>query len=253
MAQADAEIERLYGLPLSEFVSARNELAKTLRKAGDSEAADAVKALDKPSVSAWAVNQLARTAPDDVAALLAAGERLRDAQEGVLTGDPPERLREASAAERAAVSKLVKAGERILAAAGHAATEGTRTRIAETLRAAAVDEEGRDLLASGRMTRDLDATGFGPLPVSLPLRSSKAKRGGAALDDRRRERAETLVREHQAEVSELTASLRDAERRAEDARNAAETAARAVERERAQLEQGKTRLARAEDQLAALT
>jgi hypothetical protein len=251
MRQAEDEIDRLYALPLGEFVAARNDLAKKLRTAGEREAADEVKALAKPSVSAWAVNQLAREERGGVGALLAAGERLRDAQASVLAGGSPGELRDASEAERAAVSTLVRAAERLLAAAGHAPAETTLARVGETLRAAAVDEEGRELLARGRVTRDRDATGFGPVPAALPPRAGDAGRDGA--DDKRRKRAETKLRELRGEVSELTASLRDAERRAEDARRVADTAGKAVTRERAQLEKARARLAQAEDELRALS
>ena len=251
MAQAEEEIDRLYELPLGDFVAARNDLATALRKAGEREAADEVKALAKPTVSAWAVNQLARRKRDGVRALLAAGERLREAQASVLAGGSPGELREASEAERVAVATLVRAAEGILAAAGHAPTEATLGRVGETLRAAAVDEEGRELLERGRVTRDRDATGFGPVPAALPPRPAQARRADAAVD-RRRERSETRLRELRAEVSELAASLRDAERRAEDARSAAGAAEKAAERERAQLAKAQARLARAEDELAAL-
>lgn len=252
MRQAEEEIDRLYDLPLGDFVFARNDLAKALRKAGERDAADEVKGLTKPTVSAWAVNQLARRERDGVRVLLAAGERLREAQASVLSGGSPGELREASEAERAAVATLVRAAERILADAGHAPTEATLARVGETLRAAAVDEEGRELLARGRVTRDRDATGFGPVPEALPPRAAQAARGKAASPGRRQERVETRVRELRGEVSELTASLRDAERRAEDARHAADAAEKAAERERAHLEKAQARLARAEDELAAL-
>src|SRR5215467_583167 len=49
----DAEIDRLYQLPLDEFTAARNVLAK---QAGGE--AGRVRALGKPSVPAWIVNQL---------------------------------------------------------------------------------------------------------------------------------------------------------------------------------------------------
>ena len=53
------EVDRLYELPLEEFTAARNELAKRL---GDTS----VKELKKPTVTAWTVNQLARTREVDV-------------------------------------------------------------------------------------------------------------------------------------------------------------------------------------------
>ena len=65
-----ADIDRLYSLPLAEFTPERNELAKRLRKDGDTDAAAAVKALKKPSVAAWAVNQVQRDRPDEVRELI---------------------------------------------------------------------------------------------------------------------------------------------------------------------------------------
>ncbi|MDQ5822178.1 MAG: hypothetical protein M3540_12125, partial [Actinomycetota bacterium] len=73
----DAELDRLYGLPLDEFTKARNDLSARLKKAGATDAAAEVKALPKPSVPAWAVNQLARTRQREVRALLVAAERSR--------------------------------------------------------------------------------------------------------------------------------------------------------------------------------
>ena len=76
MAGIEQEVERLYGLPLGEFTSARNELAKRLAKEGDRVAAESVRALPKPPVSVWAINEAARSDTDGVRALLE-GRQLR--------------------------------------------------------------------------------------------------------------------------------------------------------------------------------
>src|SRR5918998_1397371 len=144
------EIDDLYGLPLDEFTAARNALAKELAKAKDPRAAE-VKGLAKPSVAAWAVNQLARRRRKDVDALLDAGARLREAQAGALGGGDPAELREALRAERDAVARLTAAAEEVLEDAGHSASVQTQNRISDTLRAAAVDDAGRELLAAGRL------------------------------------------------------------------------------------------------------
>src|SRR3954452_25543843 len=75
------EIDQLFALPLDEFTAARNELAKRLKQEGDAETAETVRAMTKPSVAAWAVNQLARREPEAVRSLLNLGSRLRSAQE----------------------------------------------------------------------------------------------------------------------------------------------------------------------------
>ncbi len=110
MAEAPEEIvDELYGAPLDEFIARRDARAKELRKS-DRAAADAVKKLRKPSVSAAAVNRLVRSAPDDVEALLAAGEALRQAQLG---GGDRDAVRSAAHDEREAVEKLVGAAGKL--------------------------------------------------------------------------------------------------------------------------------------------
>src|SRR5688572_8410062 len=66
----DDEMRRLYRLPLGEFTAVRNALAKQLQKKGEGDAANEVKALPKPSVSAWAVNQLFEREADRMRSLL---------------------------------------------------------------------------------------------------------------------------------------------------------------------------------------
>ena len=55
------DVDELYGLPLDRFTPERNALARELRNLGERERGAEVAALRKPSVAAWAVNQLART------------------------------------------------------------------------------------------------------------------------------------------------------------------------------------------------
>ena len=69
------EPQELYGLPLERFTEERNALVKELRKEGRREEAAEVSNLRKPSVAAWAVNQLLRTQRRDVAKLFEAGGR----------------------------------------------------------------------------------------------------------------------------------------------------------------------------------
>ena len=89
---AEVEVEDavagLYRLPLAEFVAGRDQLARQLRAAGDREAARRVAALRRPSISAWAANQLARAAPNAMAELLEVGAALAQAQQDALAGQP---------------------------------------------------------------------------------------------------------------------------------------------------------------------
>ena len=54
----DEIADRLYALPPEEFTRARNQAERELRKAGEREQADQVKALRKPTAAAGAVNRL---------------------------------------------------------------------------------------------------------------------------------------------------------------------------------------------------
>src|SRR5689334_4451410 len=103
---AEDPIDRLYGLPLQEFTAARDALVKELRSEGEKERAAEVKKLAKPTRAAWAVNQLARSHPDEVRALVDAGAALSGAQEALLGGADPAVLRSAAEAARALVDAL---------------------------------------------------------------------------------------------------------------------------------------------------
>src|SRR5437762_8796386 len=105
---ADAA-DDLYGLPLEEFTAARDAGARELRRAGDREAAGELAKLPKPTPAAWAANQLARTQPELIRALLEAGDELREAQAEAVGGGGGTALREATAAERNAVDAAMAA------------------------------------------------------------------------------------------------------------------------------------------------
>ena len=93
MAGDDA-IDELYGLDPSDFVAARNDLARRLRREGDRTLAAEVATLRRPTPAAWAVNQLTRRHRDDVEELVRLGEALQAAQDEALGG--PERPRSSS-------------------------------------------------------------------------------------------------------------------------------------------------------------
>jgi hypothetical protein len=149
----ESELEELYGLPLGEFTSARNEAAKRLRAAGDSAGAERVAKAKKPTVAAWTVNQVGRRHPDRVAALLRAGERLRDA------GGDRAKLQKATEQEREAVQRLVSSAEQLLDRPSGALLD----RVRATLHAASLDDEARRAVHEGRLTNELQAVGFGGL------------------------------------------------------------------------------------------
>jgi hypothetical protein len=188
---ADAQVgDELFGLPPEEFVAARDELARRLRREGEAEAARQVKALRRPPLSAWAVNQLARGHGAGLGQLLATGERLRAAHQAALAGEGAAELRAAAKAEREAVAALVGAALELLREAGHPTTDATRDRVAATLHAAAASPEAAGLVGNGRLTADLDPSGFGSVPdgafeleEAARARNGPGRRGGPARAD----------------------------------------------------------------------
>ena len=150
----DEEVDRLYELPLSEFVAARNALAKSVRAGGDKEAAAAIAALRKPSVTAWALNQVARKHPEEIDVLVHAVEALRTASAGAVSGRGSAPMREARDSERDAIRRLVERARSVLESGGHAASEAQLLRIGDALRAAAGSEAGREALRAGRLAEE---------------------------------------------------------------------------------------------------
>jgi hypothetical protein len=168
-----AKAADLYGLPLEEFTKARDALAKEARQAGEKEAADEIKALRKPPVSAWAVNQLARRHPQELKALVKAGEGLRRAQRAAVGGGGPDALRDATRAHRERLEELTSIARHDLGA-----ESATLQRVVQNLRAASVDKEASKALLAGSLTGDVEQSGFGQLLSAVPaggIRKPRAK------------------------------------------------------------------------------
>jgi hypothetical protein len=229
-AAFDRAADELYGLPLEEFVPRRDELARELRGAGQRQDADRVKRLVKPSAPAWAVNRLARVRPDEVRALVEAGDELRRVQEWLLRGEAdPTDLRAAVEAERSAVAGLVHAAAEILTASGRAARGDVLERIGETLHAAAADPSVRENVERGRVERDLAAVGLGSFGTAAAAPAGATRRAG-----RRTTREATAPAAEAADVPDAGAEQAEAQerrRRSEAARQEAREAARAAESE----------------------
>ena len=160
----------LYGLPLEQFTRARDELARELRRAGKKDQADAVRALRKPTVSAWTVNQVARRHPQEARALVKAGEELRKAQRAAVSGRDPQALRAAQRAHRERLDDLTSIARHELDVAG-----ATAQRVAQTLRAASVDKEASKAFLAGALTGDVEPGGFGPMLGVAPRTRARAR------------------------------------------------------------------------------
>lgn len=252
-------IDELYGLPLERFVPERTALARELRAGGRRDEATAVAGLRKPSVAAWAVNQLVRTQRRALDDLLAAGDALRETQAELLAGRGDGRaLRDARESERDAVDVLTQAARGLLSSDGHGLSAATLDLVAGTLRAAALDDDARDQVRAGRLEHELTLVGFGDGlsgGVAAPAGRGGGRRSSAAAetkakprpkrDDKAQERAEAkrAEREHKA-------ALKAARAAESEARRTAATADRALRAAEKRRDQAAAALEAADDELA---
>jgi hypothetical protein len=237
---AEAGIERLYGLPPEEFVAARDQLARQLRKDGDGVAARRVGGLRRPTVAAWAVNQAARRRPELVTDLIEAGERLRQAQRRALSGLRGGALRTAGAERRTAVERLVAEATGILEENGRS-PDAHRDAIAATLQAASVDEAIAAVVRAGTLDREVAApTGFGevdglqlvqptPAEPEAPERPARPARRRVKLDPARRRELDAARRQRDQGRREARAATKAAAQAREAAEQAAEADTEAAE------------------------
>jgi hypothetical protein len=174
---ADTDIDDLFKLPLEEFTAARNALAAALKAAGRGEDAAAVKALTKPPLSAWAVNQLYWRHRKPFDQLMAAGERLRKAQASQLAGKSAE-LRGPMEAHREAVADLSKRAAALLRESGHPPAPDLSRRVTTTLEALATYGSQDGAPQAGRLTADVDPPGFEALSALVPSGKGKSGRSG---------------------------------------------------------------------------
>ena len=152
----DAEIDRLYGLPLAEFTKERDALARRLRADGKRDEATAIADLRKPVLGAWVVNRLARERRADVEALV-------EAAAGIRAGKP-----DADERFRTTTDGLARAAREVLAEADRRPSDAVLRDVATTLRAAAAADP--DALLGGRLTEPVEPTGFEAMAGAAPRR-----------------------------------------------------------------------------------
>ena len=222
MAKAlEAEIDRLFQLPPDQFTAARNALAK-----GAGADAKTVKALTKPPIAAWAVNQLYWQDRDRYDALVDAANEMRRTHRAVIEGRKGD-LRAAGREHELALEAALKSAVSLLKAGGQPVTDTTRHAILNTLRALPSAEP------PGRLTQVLAPGGFEMLAGVTPATPSRrrtqppsqkqetasghrtrASGAGTTAGDARAEREAAKAREQRAAAER---AVRDAEQRARQA------------------------------------
>jgi hypothetical protein len=232
--------DELYGLPPDEFTEARDALVKRLRADKQRELANEVKGMRKPTVAAWALNQLVRNRKKDVERLLAAGEELREAQEQLVSSGDRSGFQSAAAKERELVATLARDAAALAAEAGVGTSQGLEEKLVATLHAAALDEETAAELGAGRVLRERQAvTGFGGIELAAAPSKPAPKRAGKPAkpskdDAAKRKRAQAEEAKARQELSAARLEERSAERErdatAKAAARAADRVAKAEER-----------------------
>jgi hypothetical protein len=219
------------------FTAARNERAKLLRREGKRELAQQVARLAKPTVSAWAVNALARRGAEALERVVALGAQLREAQEDLdaarlrsLAKERVQLLAEAVAAARAAADE-----------SGIAVSDAAAGEIEQTLRAAMADAQASAAVRSGLLLHALEGNGLDPVDLSGAVAVPEALdrppaapdepgsaggghggSGGRRADGRRPRKAADRRRTADADRQQHADRKADAERRAEEERRADE-------------------------------
>jgi hypothetical protein len=243
----EAETEALFARPPEEFTAARNDLARRLRGERRPAEAGKVATLRRPTLPAWAVNQLVRRHPDRVDELIAAGRQLAQAQRRLLSGVRDDSLREATARRRELLAELTGAAVGILAEAG-AATATHRPAIAATLEAASADDGAAERVRAGRLSADLPApSGFGGVAGLTVVPDTAPADEATPGDDDARRAAEAAL---EAATAQVEGSRRQAASAAEEraeARRAAITAAEEAERLEQRAEQARRKASEANE------
>ncbi len=224
----------LYGLPLDRFVPERGALARELRKEGRREQAAEIAGLRKPSVAAWAVNQLVRTQSAAVAALFDAGDALQHANSQLLAGrGDGAALRDARTRERNAVSELVETARGLLSSDGHGLAQATLDRVSETLHAAALDAQARTAVKEGCLHRERRHIGLGagealgtPTPTAG---ASQSRASGKTAGPAGSTRSAGVPSSRQRDDRERAKRLGGARKAEADARRVAERARRELQ------------------------
>jgi hypothetical protein len=264
----DEALDKVFAAPLHDFTATRNAVARELKGAD----AKAVKAVKKPNLSAWAVNQVAREHADDVASLFDVTDKLRTAQRRVLSGGKAASLREATDQRNKIVAVLTKRAAAILKRSGHGASTQTLAGITDSFVAVASDPEGAERLRKGHLERELEPSSVIDVGGGLTLVESRDDDDEAGETDAA-PRDDAAVLKAREALSKARATLKDArdafkaantesqhknrdadeaERKAKLARQEADFAGRAAEARQADLDEAEAAVERAQRVLGEL-
>jgi hypothetical protein len=233
--------DSLFTLPLAEFTAARNALLKRLKQEKRNDEAEKIRALSKPSVSAWAVNQLYWKHREEFDQLLDAGVRLQKTHALQLAGKTAD-LRAVMEARREAVAILLRRADQLLSEGGHSPTPDTMRRIQTTLETLSTNSAVSKTVQPGRLTEDMGPLGFESMvalaPNIEPARDDKEKSEAVLKAAEQTLRgAEQSLSKAKDVAEETLRRLRELLLESKRAENAVQEAEQAVENARTQLRQ----------------
>jgi hypothetical protein len=250
---ADAQLDEIYGAPLSEFIAKRDALARDLKKAGDGPGADAISKARRPTVVAWAVNQVVRQEPGGLEELLDAAAKMHQAQSALLSGGDAAAFRAASERLRAAVRQLTDRAVKIAVDAGHGDSASAQGRIERTLFTSATgDEAARELLRRGRfaaVVAPADGLALGGFDVAAAP-APAAKPAKAAPPEKETKAATQARKKAELEVERLEALAREIDKQATRANKRAEALDAAAREAEAQAQVATARAVQARQEAA---
>lgn len=262
------DVDDLFRLPLAAFTGARNTVAARLKKSGRGDDAVLVKALVKPSISAWAVNQLYWNHREGFEQLIASGERFHKAQRSRSARKVAD-MREALDARRESLTHLSDLATSLLRDAGHNPAPDTIRRITTTLESMSAYASRSDAPRPGRLTDDVDPPGFElfgssipgagmtessdklprVVPSQKPSSATTNTRGEVAPDDGGHQFEEA----RKTKVAAARVSLQDAKRSLTQARGKAQSLEAAQKKAQAEAKQAEKRRRDAEERLEKAT
>lgn len=231
----EQEIDELFRSPAARFTAARDELARRLAAGGDKEGAKEVKGLRKPTLIAWALNQLSRRHREDLESMIEAGSDLRAAQRKAVSGVKGE-FREAMERRRKLVQMLTHRAVEILLEAGRG-PQNAEDEIGRTLEAASSDPDAAEALLQGHLTKPItSATGFESVAglelvegeAETVVAERKAQETALKNAERQAEKAEADARRARIRADNLAQQAEDVSRRAEEAEREATDLERAA-------------------------
>jgi len=230
----DTVARELYALRPGEFVAARDAKVAEARHAGDRELAVEIKAMRRPTVSAWVTNLFVLEQGERLEQLFSLGVALREAQ----TALSADKLRVLGAQRRQVIAALAVEAAALAAARGQ------------------TDADAAEHVKAGRLTTALRYTGFGDFgsaPTAPGTAARRRQRADADTDearddaeDRRREQLRQALQDAEHALATATRAAEQANQRLQDARVQREQQGRAVEDLERQLTDARTALSAAD-------